>query len=162
MDAILEQKIQSIIQSGFDTPSILKTVLKNELDLLAADQLGRDILGLVYMPSAFITNGLHDEQYAGAHLLLATTTGLISVEEGADSENRYLGGYRMKLFPYSKITCVEIDGSMLKGTFKVQLGNGPGTDLDIAFDTGEFFNDFMTIIAIIRRRMTAIERRLSQ
>ena len=160
MDAALETRIQQIIDSGFETPSILKKVLADELALIKQDQQNRDILGLIFMEAQYLFNNVEgSKKFSGAHMIIATTTGLIIVEEGLGELNLEFGGYRARYVPYSKISCVEIDSCLLLGVFKLALGGTlKDPDFVIEFDTAQNFHEFDQIIKIIRSKMTAIER----
>lgn len=162
MDLALEAKINKIIESGFETPSILKTILANEMSLLNQDHHNRDILGLVYIETTYLNIISKSEKFTGAMMLLATSIGLIIVEEGLTNLNLEFGGYRARYIPYSKISCVEIDSCLLRGIFKISLGASNDPDIVFEFETTKNFRDFEAIIKIIRSKMTELEHHLTK
>lgn len=162
MDSALEAKINKIIESGFETPSILKTVLANEMSLLKQDQQDKDILGLVYIEATYLNNVNNNEKFTGAMMMLATSFGLTIVEEGLTNLDLEFGGYRARYIPYSKISCVEIDGCLLLGIFKISLGASNDPDMVFEFETTKNFRDFDAIIRIVRSKMTELERHLTK
>ena len=95
----LEQKIQKILASNFETPSIFKTVLKKELALTEKEE----ILDLVNIQREYADAVKKTQIYAPAVLLIATTYGLIAVEEGQTALELDYGGYRIRHIMYSKI-----------------------------------------------------------
>lgn len=161
MNANLESRINEIINSGFETPSILKRVLVREIALLKDDQLNRDILGMVYIEPTYISPVGRREKFSGAVMVLATSIGLIIVQEGSTNLELEFGGYSAQYIPFSKISCVELDSCLLLGEFKLSLGALNNPDMFIEFDTSRHFKDFDEIISIIRGKMTELERHLT-
>lgn len=163
MDAALEARINKIIDSGFETPSALKRVLKEEMALIKQDQQNRDILGLVFVETTYINTDNIETKFTGAYMILATTTGLIIVQEGLNSQDLKDGGYRVRYVPYYKISCVELDSCLLLGIFELTL-SGTLNDPDIAFefDTADRLQDFEDLAKIIRRKMTSIQKSLEK
>ena len=159
MEASLEARIKKIIESGFETPRILKRVLAEEMALLETDQLKREILGLVYVEPTYILAEKQKEKFSGAFMILATSIGIIIIEEGLSNKDLEHGGYRARYIPYSKIKCVELDSCLLLGIFKLIVGgsvNDP--DILIEFDTAAYLKEFDNMVRIIRSKMTALER----
>jgi len=162
MDDKLETRIKKIIDSSFETPSILKKVLADELALLKRDQQNTDILGLIYIEPTFIFTPEKNERYSGAFMLLATTAGLINVEEGLTETEVNFGGCRTRFFPYYKIVSVELDSCLLRGVFKIVLGGTEDSNLVIEFDAARNLSEFQEIIRIIREKMTDIDRHMTK
>jgi len=152
----LEQKIQKILSSDFETPSIFKTILKKEQSFAEKE----DILEVVNIQREYADAAKKTQIYAPAVLLIATTSGLIVVEEGQTALELDYGGYRIRHIMYSKIKCLEFDTCLLLGVFKLVLGTGHDPDLVIEFNTARNYFEFEALADLVRRKMVDIERTL--
>lgn len=154
MSEQIETKIKEILESDFETPSIIKTILKKESEI--AGQEG--ILGLVSIEREYLSTAQHPRiRYSPASLILATRYGLIIVEEGLSAADIEYGGYRIRYIRYSKISCLELDTCLLLGLFKISVASGNTPDMVIEFDTAKYFYDFEALINVIRFKMRECE-----
>ncbi|NCC77314.1 MAG: hypothetical protein EOM08_12870 [Clostridia bacterium] len=152
----LEQKIQKILASNFETPSIFKTVLKKELAITEKEE----IIDIVNIQREYADAVKKTQIYSPAVLLIATTYGLIVVEEGQTALELDYGGYRIRHIMYSKIQCLEFDTCLLLGVFKLVLGTGNEPDLLIEFNTARNYYEFEALVDNVRRKMVENERAL--
>lgn len=154
MDPAIEAKIKAILESDFETPSIIKTILKKEYEVAGHE----GILGLVSIEREYLSTAQHPRiRYSPASMLLATEYGLIVVEEGLNAADVEYGGYRIRYIRYSKISCLELDTCLLLGIFKVSVASGDTPDMLIEFDTAKYFYDFEALINVIRFKMRECE-----
>jgi hypothetical protein len=154
MNEELKAKIDKIISSDFEAPSIFKTILKKELAFVEKEE----ILDIVSMKREYVDAVRKQQVYSPAVLIIATTYGLIIVEEGQTPLELEYGGYRIRHILYSKIRCLEFDTCLLLGVFKLIMGSGPEPDLVVEFNTAKYYYDFEALVDLIRRKMIGQER----
>ena len=88
IDTELDRRINEILESGFNTPSIFKKILGKET-AFAKDE---KILGFVNVEKEYVNQVEKKEVYSNSKLVVATNFGIIIVEEGIDNDNLDFGG----------------------------------------------------------------------
>ena len=149
MTTELETKVQKILDSRDDMPLIIKSILKKEQALAASE----DILDVVYLNRSYADNTKKTAVLSGATLLVATTYGLIAVEEGKENLSIEAGGYRIRHILYPKIKCLDFNTCLLIGHLKVSTGLVSEPDLQVEFNTAHFYQDFASLVETIRGKM---------
>ena len=153
IDTELDRRINEILESGFNTPSIFKKILGKET-AFAKDE---KILGFVNVEKEYVNQVEKKEVYSNSKLVVATNFGIIIVEEGIDNDNLDFGGYRIRYIMYSKINCLEIDTSLLLGIFKIAFGSCKEDDIIIEFDKTRDFKNFEMLNDILRNKIIECE-----
>jgi len=144
----LAEKIKDIKDADFDVHYIFKEIVTKQ----SAFTENEEIVDLV-----FIKRKHSDERDKNskitepAKILVATTHGIVFAEEGFKeiSENYY--GYRMKHTYYDKISNLELDICLLKGVFKVAASSSENADIEIKFNTANYFRDFEKFLNVVRK-----------
>lgn len=153
MNLNLDQKIKDILESGFQTPRIFKRILNREIGFSENE----DILGIVHLQREYLNSGERAELYSSGRLIVATTHGVILAEEGMEDENPDYGGYRMRYLPYSKITCLELDTSLLLGVFKISPDQCSTDHILLEFDKTRNLQDFEQLNQLIHDQIIKVE-----
>jgi len=156
MNEMIEQKIKNIIESHEEIPTIFKKVLKKELALLEQEA----VLDVVNIKREYSDITKKTDIFTKAVLLIATSFGLVVVEEGVNDLHLEFGGYRVRHVMYSKIKCMDFNSCLLIGTLKVTTGSINEPDLLLEFNTSKYYSEIEKIVEIIRGKMIECERKL--
>lgn len=109
-----------IEESGFEAPHVFASLLDGE-ELFTQHS---EILGAVYIKREYFSGPKEKANIEStAKLLIATSRGVVYVEEGIEKICEDDCGYKMKFIPYNKITCLEVDFCWLLGIFKICSGS---------------------------------------
>lgn len=140
----LEKKITDILSKGYEAHYILKRVLQD--DTLYVDN--KDIIDVIFIP--------RDSYHAGtdkssAKLLIATTYGVLFLEESFEEISDDYLGYRMKKIYYHKIDSLDLDICLLRGKFS--LFTSGNENFVIEFDTTNFYKQFEVFIATLHDKI---------
>ena len=149
-------KISRIIDSSDEIPVIFKAVLKKEQALLDTE----DILDVINIKREYTDIVKKNDIFSKAILLVATSFGLVAVEEGQDDSKLEYGGYRIRYVMYSKIKCLDFNTCLLIGHVKVMTGSTSEPDLLIEFNTSKYYSEIKHFVDIIRSKMIDCERKL--
>lgn len=151
MNAI-ETKIQEILDRGFDVPSIFKSVLMKE-SVFTHDE---EILDVVFLEREYFNDTKKSSNvFSKAKLLVATSHGLILIEEGMNEINTNYLGFKMKHIMYSKIASIELDICLLQGILKISFDSNSNTETTIEFNTSKYYRSFEEFIDVVRKKMVA-------
>lgn len=145
----LMQKINSIIDSGTDTPNIFKRILKREIALTGQEE----ILDVLEIKRVYADSVRQQNIISHAILLLATENELMVVEEGPSDFELDYGGYRIQHILYSKINILYFDSCLLRGVMKIVAGSNSDSILQIDFDTSKEYFEIEKFTAIVRQKM---------
>lgn len=153
MNLNLDQDIKDILESGFQTPRIFKRILNREVGFSENEE----ILGFIHLKREYLGSGEDAKLYTPGKLIVATTSGVILAEEGMMDENPDYGGYRMRYLPYSKITCLELDTSLLLGVFKISPDQCSTDHILLEFDKTRNLQDFEHLNQLIHDQISKEE-----
>ncbi|NCA98571.1 MAG: hypothetical protein EOM70_04245 [Clostridia bacterium] len=150
----LLQKINSIIESGTDTPNIFKNILKRELALTDKEE----VLDVLEIKRVYADSVRQQEVISHATLLLATANEFIVIEEGPSDFELEYGGYRIQHILYSKINILSFDSCLLRGVLKIVAGSNSDSILQIDFDTSKDYFEIEKFTAVVRQKMIEKDR----
>lgn len=153
MNLNLDQEINKILESGFQAPRIFKRILNREIGFSENEE----ILGFIHLQREYLNSGERAELYSSGRLIVATTHGVILAEEGMEDENPDYGGYRMRYLPYSKITCLELDTSLLLGVFKISPEQCSSDRILLEFDKTRNLQQFENLNQLIHAQIVKAE-----
>jgi hypothetical protein len=144
-----EERVAQILESGFDTPQIFKSILKKETGLGKDDEI-LDVIHVrrEYMNERDPSSRIHEP----AKLLVATQHGLVLAEEGFFEIAESIMGYKIKLVGYDKIATIELDVSMLDGEFLISAYGETSAQMKISFNTAKYYREFRAFIDLLRRK----------
>lgn len=138
----VDKKIIDIFSAGYEAHYMLKRVLKD--DTLFVEN--KDIIDVIFIEREEISDEASARPYVPAKLVIATTYGILFLEEGFNEINDNLLGYRMKKIYYDKIDSVELDICLLNGDFRVYCGGKVSFELE--FLTSKYFKEFEEFMKI--------------
>ena len=144
----VQTKIQEMLEAGRDVPFIFKEVIRKK-SFISQDE---EILDLVFLEREYqIDSDKTSKLVYKGRLLVATSHGIISMEEGlSEIATDYLG-YRIKHIPYGKLESVELDICLLQGV--LLLGASGQSMTKVEFNTTKDFRKFEEFVNVIRRNM---------
>ncbi|MFP4371530.1 MAG: hypothetical protein ACOCW0_00010 [Halanaerobium sp.] len=144
----LEEKIKEITEADFDVHYIFKEIVTKQ----SAFTENEEIVDLVFIKRRHSDERNKDSKIIEpAKIVVATTHGIVFAEEGFKeiSENYY--GYRMKHTYYDKISNLELDMCLLKGLFKVTANSSKNAEIEIKFNTANYFREFEHFLNVVRK-----------
>lgn len=145
----VDQKIMDIFSANYDAHYMLKKVLKD--DTLFVEN--KDIIDVIFIAREEVSGGGNkgSKPYEPAKVIIATTYGIIFLEEGLKKINDDLIGYRLKKTYYEKIDSVELDICVLTGSFKIYSGGNVSSKIE--FSTTKYFKEFEEFMRIIHDKI---------
>ena len=144
----LEEKINEIRESDFDVHHIFKEIVTNQ----SAFTENEEIIDLVFIRRKHLDDKDKKSPVSDpAKMIAATTHGLVYAEEGFKEISKNYYGYRMKHTYYDKISNLELDICLLKGVFKVAASSSENADIEIKFNTANYFRDFEKFLNVVRK-----------
>jgi hypothetical protein len=128
---------------------MLKKVLKD--DTLFVDN--KDIIDVIFIEREEVSgdSDSSSKPYEPAKVIIATTYGILFLEEGFNEINDNLLGYRLKKTYYNKIDSVELDICLLTGSFRVYSGGNVSSEIE--FSTTKYFKEFEEFMSIIHENI---------
>lgn len=147
-----EMKIQEVLNRGFDVPSIFKSVLMKE-SVFTHDE---EILDVVFLEREYFNEQKKPSNvFSKAKLLVATSHGLILIEEGMNEINTNYMGFKIKYIMYGKIASIELDICLLQGIFKIASDTSSNAEATVEFNTSKYGRHFEDFIDVVRGKMVA-------
>lgn len=145
----VDKKLIDIFSAGYEAHYMLKKVLKD--DTLFVEN--KDIIDVIFIEREETSGGsdVSAKPYEPAKVIIATTYGILFLEEGFNEINDNLLGYRLKKTYYNKIDSVELDICLLTGSFRVYSGGVVSSE--IKFSTAKYFEEFEEFISIIHENI---------
>ncbi|TDO94763.1 hypothetical protein DFR79_102140 [Halanaerobium saccharolyticum] len=142
----VDKKIIDIFSAGYEAHYMLKKVLKDDTLFVA----NKDIIDVIFIEREEVSGGSANP-YEPAKVIIATTYGIIFLEEGFREINDNLLGYRLKKTYYNKIDSVELDICLLNGSFRVYSGGNVSSEVE--FSTAKYFKEFEEFMSIIHENI---------
>ena len=144
----VQSKIQEILEASRDVPFVFKEVINKQL-FISQDE---EIVDLVYLKREYQTDSDKTSKLVfKGRLLIATSHGIIFIEEGlSEIATDYLG-YRIKHIAYNKLESVELDICVLQGI--LLLGAIGHNMIKVEFNTTNDFRKFEHFVDIVRRKI---------
>lgn len=145
----VDKKIIDIFSAGYEAHYMLKKILKD--DTLFVEN--NDIIDVIFIKREEV-NGSSDSSskpYEVAKLIIATTYGILFLEESHKEIYNNLLGYRLKKTYYNKIDSVELDVCFLKGSFRIYSGGNISSEIE--FSTTKYFREFEEFMSIVHEKI---------
>ncbi|PUU89075.1 MULTISPECIES: hypothetical protein [Halanaerobium] len=145
----LEQKINSILEAKNDVHHIFKEVISKKSIFTEKE----DIIDLIFIKREHLNErDIESSVYKSAKLLVATTHGIIFLEEGfKEITDNYLG-YRIKHLYYDKISSIELDICLLEGQFKIITDSSEDPVVKVKFNSSNYYEPFENFVDQIRKQ----------
>lgn len=152
MEAV-ETKIQEILDRGLDVPYVFRSALSKDL-LYTNDE---EILDVIFLAREYVNN-LEKIVWAKAKMLIATSHGVIVIEEDPDeTKDIHLGGYRLKQFMYDRIVSLEVENSLLHSILKIEIDTCGNNEICIEYNPAMYEKNFLEFINVVNKRMIEIK-----
>jgi hypothetical protein len=143
----VDKKIKKVTEGGFDIHHIFKKILNKNIIFKAEEE----IVDLIYIDREYIDD--RDEKSPVASpgkLIVATTEGLIFVEEGFEEiANNYLG-YRIQFVSYDKVSGIEFDICLLKGKLVIYTDSSDEANIRLEFNSSKYYDLFEDFLDLLR------------
>jgi len=145
----LEQKINSILEADYDVHHIFKEIVSKKSIFTEKES----ILDLIFIKREHLDErDVKSSVYKPAKLLVATTHGIIFLEEGfKEITDNYLG-YRIKHLYYDKISSIELDICLLEGQFKIVTDSSEYPVVELNFNSSNYYNSFEIFVDQVRKQ----------
>ena len=144
----VQTKISELLETSRDVPFIFKEVI-NKKAFISQEE---EIVDFVYLKREHeIGSDKKSRLLHKGRLLIATSHGIIFIEEGlSEIATDYLG-YRIKDIMYNKLESVELDICVLQGI--LLLGAIGHNMIKVEFNTTNDFRKFEHFVDIVRRKI---------
>jgi hypothetical protein len=144
----VQTKIQEILEASRNVPYIFKEVIEKK-SFISQDE---EIVDLVFLEREYqIASDKTSKLVFKGRLLIATSHGIIFMEEGlSEIATDYLG-YRIKHISYNKLESVELDICLLQGI--LLLGTSGHNMTKVQFNTTKDFRKFEQFVNTVRGKM---------
>lgn len=144
----VQTKIQEILEGSRDVPYIFREVIEKK-SFISQDE---EIVDLVFLEREYRIDSDKTSRLAfKGRLLIATSHGIIFMEEGlSEIATDYLG-YRIKHITYNKVESVELDICLLRGIFLI--GTSGRNMTKVEFNTSKDFRKFEQFVNTVRSKM---------
>ena len=143
----VQTKIQEILEASGDVPYIFKEVIEKK-SFISQDE---EIVDLVFLEREHQIDSDKSKLVLKGRLLIATSLGIVFIEEGlSEIATDYLG-YRIKHITYNKLESVELDICLLQGI--LLLGASGQNMIKVEFNTAKHFRKFEQFVDTVRGKM---------
>jgi hypothetical protein len=147
-DKGLKRSIKKIIDADYEVHHIFKEIVSNK----SAFTQEEEIIEILFIERNHLYNGDNESKVLDpAKLLVATTHGLLFSEEGFKEITEDYYGYKMQHIYYDKISSLELDICLLEGKFKVISNSSQNPEIEVNFNTAEYFKKFEHFINTVRK-----------
>ncbi|ADQ13670.1 PH domain-containing protein [Halanaerobium hydrogeniformans] len=144
----LEEKIKEITEADFDVHHIFKKIVNKQTGFTENEE----IVNLVFVKRKHLDDRDKSSSIISpAKLIVATTQGIIFVEEGFEEISENYLGYKIKHIYYDKISSFELDICLLEAKFMVVANSAKDPEIYINFNTALYYKKFEKFVDVARQ-----------
>jgi hypothetical protein len=146
----VEKKIKRVTESGFDVHHIFKKVLNKKI-IFREDE---EIVDLIFIKREHMNERDESSPVASpGKLIVATTEGLIFVQEGFEEiANNYLG-YKIEFVSYEKVSGIEFDICLLEGKLVIYTDSSDEANITLEFNSAKYYDLFEDFLDKLRSKI---------